>query len=55
MQNACQGWSPVPFVIVSPILIAVAPLTFYIPARRAARVDPMVALRIEFSVMGYKL
>ena len=42
-----RGSDPATFLSVSALLLVVALLACYVPARRAAKVDPMIALRHE--------
>jgi putative ABC transport system permease protein len=47
MLYEAQGVDPVTFVGVGLLLMLVAVIAAAIPARRASRVDPMIALRSE--------
>ncbi|SPE38766.1 hypothetical protein SBA3_2950010 [Candidatus Sulfopaludibacter sp. SbA3] len=40
-------YEPATFVIVIPVLVLAALFASFLPARRASRVDPLIALRQE--------
>jgi ABC-type lipoprotein release transport system permease subunit len=42
-----QPWDPLTLIVTSLVLMCATLLACYLPARRAAAVDPMIALRHE--------
>jgi putative ABC transport system permease protein len=42
-----QPWDPATFVGVAALLAGVSVVASYLPARRIARVDPIIAIRAE--------
>jgi putative ABC transport system permease protein len=47
MLYEVSATDPATFVLVPLLLLSIAAIACYVPARRATRVDPIVALRAE--------
>ncbi len=47
MLFGVKPWDPLAIIITACVLTLVVFLATYLPARRASRVDPMIALRYE--------
>ena len=46
-KDAFERISPLAFAFIATLLLGIALLACWIPARRASRVEPMIALRAE--------
>ena len=42
-----EAADPLSYIVVSLLLLSVALVASWLPARRAAKIDPIVALRVE--------